>query len=408
MKRQTGTYYWPTTFPDAPSYPVLETDLICDVLIVGGGSSGAQCAHYLAGHDLDTVVIEKSTIASGSTVTNTAILQYSGEKMFTSLVNSFGEDYIARHLQLLQEAIDEIEAASKSSSIDCEFTRRDTLYSASCPEDVAKLQKEYEYLKQHDCEVDFLKRDEIEAKYPFSREAAIYSYNDGEINPFKYTHALFEEAVADGVRVYEHTEMNGQHVDQGSGNMIVTTKNGYAIEARHVIFATGYEGMDIKKDKKASFESTFTITTTPVDDFSAWYNRTLLWDTARPYIYVRTTKDNRVIIGGLDENTDEERDRNSKLTHKKYQLIEEFNKLFPDIQVEPEFYLASSYGGIVDGVPVVGNYKEFPGCYFVFAFGDNGMVYGQVLAKLVAEEIVKGDSADLAMYLQDRPLLKKV
>ncbi|MDZ5710653.1 NAD(P)/FAD-dependent oxidoreductase [Jeotgalibacillus haloalkalitolerans] len=408
MKRQTGTYYWPTTFPDAPAYPLLETDLSCDVLIVGGGSSGAQCAYYLADHDLDTVVIEKSRIASGSTATNTALLQYSGEKMFTRLVNTFGEEYIARHLQLLKEAINEIEAASKSSSIDCEFTRRDTLYSASCPEDVDKLRKEYKYLKQHDCEVTFLEKDEIEAKYPFSREAAIYSYNDGEINPFTYTHALFEEAVAQGVRVYEHTEMNGQHFDQESGHMIVTTKNGYAIEARRVIFAAGYEGLDIKNEKKASFESTFTVTTKPVDDLSAWYNRTLLWETARPYLYLRTTQDNRVIIGGLDENTDEEGDRNSKLIHKKYQLIEEFNTMFPTIRVEPEFYLASSYGGIVDGVPVVGKYEEFPGGYFVFAFGDNGMVYGQALAKLVAEEIVNGNSADLSMYLQDRPLLKKV
>ncbi|AJD92944.1 hypothetical protein JMA_36270 [Jeotgalibacillus malaysiensis] len=408
MKRQTGTYFWPTTFPDAPSYPSLETNLSCDVLIIGAGSSGAQCAHYLSGHDLDVVVIEKSTVASGSTVTNTAILQYSGEKMFTSLVNTFEEDYIARHLGLLKEAIDEIEAASKNSSIDCEFTRRDTLYSASCPEDVDQLKKECEYLKQHDCEVDFLKRDEIEAKYPFSREAAIYSYNDGEINPFRYTHALFEEAVAQGVRVYEGTEMNGQHFDRARRTTIVTTKNGYAIEARHVIFATGYEGMDIKKEKKASFASTFTVTTNPVEDLSAWYNRTILWETARPYLYVRTTKDNRVIIGGLDENTDEERDRNSKLTHKKFQLIEEFNQLFPTIKVEPAFFLASSYGGIVDGVPVVGKYEEFPGCYYVFAFGDNGMVYGQALAKLVAEEIVNGISADLAMYLQERPLLKKV
>ncbi|MFB1081591.1 NAD(P)/FAD-dependent oxidoreductase [Jeotgalibacillus sp. JSM ZJ347] len=408
MKRQTGTYYWPTTFPDAPAYPSLETDLSCDVLIVGGGSSGAQCAYHLADHDLDVVVIEKSRIASGSTVTNTAILQYSGEKMFTSLVNTFGEDYIARHLKLLKEAIDEIEATSSHTNIDCEFTRRDTLYSASCPEDVYKLRKEYDYLKQHGCEVDFLKRDEIEAKYPFSREAAIYSYNDGEINPFTYTHALFEESVAQGVRVFEHTEMNGQHFDRETGNMIVTTKNGYTIEARHVIFAAGYEGMDIKKEKKASFASTFTVTTNPVEDLSEWYNRTILWDTARPYLYVRTTKDNRIIIGGLDENTDEEGDRNSKLTHKKRQLIKEFNQLFPDIKVEPEFYLASSYGGIVDGVPAVGKYEEFPGCYFVFAFGDNGMVYGQVLAKLIAEEITHGKSQDLAMYLQDRPLLENV
>ena len=38
MNLQSGTYYWPTTFPDAPSYPSLEEDLHCDVIIIGGGS----------------------------------------------------------------------------------------------------------------------------------------------------------------------------------------------------------------------------------------------------------------------------------------------------------------------------------------------------------------------------------
>ena len=56
--------------------------------------------------------------------------------MFTDLINTFGKDYISRHLQLLREAINEIEAASKIVEIDCEFFRRDTLYSASCKEDV--------------------------------------------------------------------------------------------------------------------------------------------------------------------------------------------------------------------------------------------------------------------------------
>jgi len=60
MNLQSGIYYWPTTFPDPPSYSALEEDLSCDVLIIGGGSSGAQCAYYLANAPLDVVVIEKN------------------------------------------------------------------------------------------------------------------------------------------------------------------------------------------------------------------------------------------------------------------------------------------------------------------------------------------------------------
>lgn len=36
MNLHTGTYYWPTTFPDAPTYTALDKDLYCDVVVFGG------------------------------------------------------------------------------------------------------------------------------------------------------------------------------------------------------------------------------------------------------------------------------------------------------------------------------------------------------------------------------------
>lgn len=407
MNLQSGTYYWPTTFPDAPTYPFLEEDLDCDVLIIGGGSSAAQCAYYLASSSLHVVVIEKGKIGSGSTSSNTALIQYSGEKMFTNLINTFGEEYITRHLQLLKEAINEIEAASKAADIDCEFSRRDTLYCASCQEDIERLKSEYELLKRHGFELTFLSKNNIESKYPFSRDAAIYSYNDGELNPFKFSHALLDFAAKKGVHIYEHTEMNGHHYDDQHRRMIISTKSGYSIKAKYVIFAAGYEGMDIKKEKQASFVSTYTVTTNPVNDLSTWYNRTLIWETARPYLYLRTTKDNRIIIGGLDDNTSIPEDRDSKLTHKKNQLIKELNNMFPTINVEPEYYVAAFYGGTVDGLPIIGMYDEFPNSYFLLGYGDNGTVYSQLLAKIITDDIINGNNQDLPYYLQDRPLLKK-
>lgn len=405
MDLQSGTYYWPSTFPDRPSYKALEEDIQCDVLIIGGGSSAAQCAYYLANSNWNVVVIEKSTIGSGSTSNNTALIQYSGEKMFTQLINTFGENYIERHLALLKEAIDEIEKTSNKVAIDCEFIRRDTLYSASCLEDVELLKKEYEFLLKNNCDVSFWTKVTIEEKYPFSREAAIYSSNDAEINPFKFTHALFDYAHKNGVRIFEHTEMNGHYYDEQLQRMIVSTKNKHSIQARYVIFATGYEGTDIKKEKQVSFVSTYTVTTSVVEDLSDWYNRTLLWETARPYLYLRTTKDNRIIIGGLDDNTTYPEDRDSKLIHKKNKLIEELKNMFPNLNVKPEYYLAAFYGGVADGLPIIGVYNQYPNCYFLFAFGDNGTVYSQLLAKLIAQDILEGDSPDMKLYLQDRPLL---
>ena len=120
---------------------------------------------------------------------------------------------------------------------------------------------------------------------------------------------------------------------------------------------------------------------------------------------MRTTADNRIIIGGLDDSTTYPEDRDSKLKHKTELLIEECNRRFPSIHAEADFANAAFYGGTVDGLPIIGLYEEYPNCYFLFAFGDNGTVYSQLLAKLIVQDIIHGKNDDLLMYRQDRPLL---
>jgi glycine/D-amino acid oxidase-like deaminating enzyme len=405
MNIQTGSYYWPNTFKDAPVYPPLSENITCDVLVVGGGSSGAQCAYYLAKEDLNVVVIEKGQIGRGSTSTNTCLLQYSGEKKFTDLVQTFGDDYITRHLQLCQQAIDDIEGACQEISFDAEFKRRDTLYYVSEEKDQVGLFKECEWLQGRGAPVAWVTEEWIGSHYSFQKPGAIYSRNDGEMNPFIFTHGLMEFAHRNGVKIFEDTAMVGEHYE---GNIpVIKTNHGSSIRAKAVIYAAGYDAMEIKTEKKARFVSTYTVTTEPVDDFIGWYNRTLIWETARPYIYLRTTKDGRIIVGGLDEDTVQPEERDKKLIHKRDQLLKEIRVRFPDINVSPEYYSAAFYGGMVDGLPMVGMYQPYPNSYFLLGYGDNGTVYSMVLAKLIRDRIVKGRSEDIKLYEPHRPLTKK-
>ncbi|NBI29221.1 NAD(P)/FAD-dependent oxidoreductase [Chengkuizengella marina] len=396
----SGKLYWPTTFINPPSYPVLEEDIKCDVLIIGGGSSGAQCAYMLSDTDLDVVVVDKRKIGMGSTSVNTALLQYLGDKMLFELVNSFGEDAAILHTKLCEESIDNIEKISFNLSVDPEFKRRDSLYYASDEEGKDKINQEYNYLKKHNFNVDLLSDTQISNLYSFKKKAALYIHNDGEINPIKFNHGLLMEAQKKGVRIFEHTKINGRK--SGEKTTTFFTKNRHTIEARFVIIAAGYEGLEFKKEKNSFLTSSYAIVTNPVENFTDWYKQTLIWETARPYIYMRTTKDRRIIIGGLDDNTYISEDRDSKIMHKKEKLIEEFNKLFPNIQVYPEYYLGAFYGGTHDGLPMIGQYEEFPNCYFIYAYGDNGLVYNGALAKIIRDVITKGSHPAMKIYGQNR------
>ena len=401
MNLQSGKLYWNETVEKTPSYPKLEENITCDVLIIGAGSSGAQAAYLLKDSGLDIVVVDKRKVGTGSTSTNTSLIQYLGDKTVTQLVNTFGEEKTFRHFKLCEQGIKEIEEISNSLPINPDYIKRDSLYYASYEEDLEGLQSDYSYLQKHGFHVDWLDEEQIAEKYPFKKRAAIYSYNDGEMNPLKYVYGLLESCKESGVKIYEETEINGKTLRKEEA--IFYTQGHHEIKAKHVIVACGYESLEFKKEKNAVIESSYAMVTTPVADFSSWHKRTLIWETARPYIYMRTTQDNRIIIGGLDESTDDEEKRDNKIIHKRDQLLGEFRKLFPNIHVEAEYYLGAYYGGTHDGLPIIGKYEEFPNCYYIYGYGDNGTVYNYVLGKIVVDLIKYGKSDDLELYLQSRP-----
>lgn len=402
MNLQTGKFYWPTTITPTPAFPILEEDITCDVLIIGGGSSGAQCAHLLSETDLDIVVVDKRKVGTGSTAVNTALLQYLGDKMLFELVHSFGEETAILHTKLCEQAITNIEKESATFDFDPEFLRRDSLYYASDQPGDEKLKKEYEYLQKHDFKVDLLNENEIYERYSFKKSSALYLYDDAEINPLKYNIGLLLNAQKKGVRIFEQTKISGKTLCNESSTIF--TENGHSIKARFVIIAAGYEGLEIKKEKNALIVSSYSVVTNQVEHFENWHKRTLIWETARPYIYMRTTKDNRIIIGGLDESTSYPEDRDSKINYRKQKLIDEFNKLFPNIQVTPEYYLGAFYGGTHDGLPMIGIYDEFPNCYFLYAYGDNGLVYSSVMARIIKDIIEKGSHPAMGIYHQERKI----
>lgn len=404
MDLQSGKLYWPTTISQKPAYPKLEEDLTCDVLIIGGGSSGAQCAYYLSQYDTHVVVVDKREIGSGSTATNTALIQYSGDKMFFELCNTFGENRASRHLKLCQKAIDEIEKVSSDLPTNCHFTRRDSLYYASSLDDVQKVEKEYQLLKKHDFQVAYLTEAELKKHYPFQTPAAIYSYNDGELNPLAFTYGLLEKAKSNGVQIFSNTEVIRKKADRDHVQYFTTDQK--SIKAKKVIIAAGYEGLEFKKEKNAAITSSYAIVSKPVDQF--WYNRTLIWETKRPYLYMRTTPDDRIIFGGLDETTEYADRRDSMLLHKRDLLVKEFHNLFPTIPFEPEFYLTAFYGGTHDGMPILGMYDDIPNSYFLYGYGDNGTVYSTILAQIISDLINKGHHPDLDLYIQTRPTLTSV
>ncbi|NEW06147.1 FAD-binding oxidoreductase [Paenibacillus sp. SYP-B3998] len=401
MDLHTGSLLWPNTFPEFPVYPVLESDIECEVLIIGGGSAGALMAYELTQHGVDTVLIDKRNISGGTSCANTGLLQFASDKHLTACMHTYGVDKGIRLYQLCKDAINELEQITSMLEIDSKFVRRSSLYFSSCQEHLPLLKAEFAALIELGIDAIYLEEEQISKLYSFRKSGAILSNNDAEVNPFRMVHALIHHANQKGMRVYEQTEVLRQSYKQNT--IIFHLKNQRTIRARKAIFATGYETQSFKKNPNAVMSSSYVLATQPLSEFPGWPDRCLIWETARPYLYIRTTLDNRIIIGGLDEATKIPAERDARLLHKKDLLLLEIQKLFPGLPaLKAEHYWAATFGGTHDGFPMFGPQAGYPHCYFILGYGGNGTVYNKIAAKIIAGLILNGSHPDAELFRFDR------
>ncbi|WP_139488879.1 NAD(P)/FAD-dependent oxidoreductase [Brevibacillus dissolubilis] len=401
MNLKSGTLLWHETLPTPPQYPVLEEDITCDVLVIGGGEAGTTCSYLLTENGVDTVLVERRHIGYGSTSANTGLLQFANDKTLTACIHSFGVEGGVRFYQLCKDAVDDLETITSKLDFSSDFIRRDSLYYASTPDDLASLRTEYDNLKTHGFPVTWMDANAIGKSFSFSRPGAIYSTGDAEINPYKLANALVSTASKKGLRVYQDTEVR-HHIKEGD-ELVFHTSTGKQIRCKTAVFATGYETQEIHTNKNAVLTSSYAIATQPLADFPGWPNRCLIWETARPYLYLRTTADNRIVVGGLDEPSPLAEARDAKLVSKTQQLLDKVEQLFPGVgKLRADFAWSAAFGGTHDGLPMFGVQDEFPGCYFLLGYGGNGTVYSAIGGRIICDLIVKGKHPDADLFAFNR------
>ncbi len=117
MNLTTG-YPFPLINSGLPyKYPKLEESVKTDVVIIGGGISGALTAYYLINAGIKCIVADARTIGLGSTCASTSLLQYELDKPLTELTNLIGWDSAMRSYKLCSRSIDKLESIFKNKRV---------------------------------------------------------------------------------------------------------------------------------------------------------------------------------------------------------------------------------------------------------------------------------------------------
>lgn len=401
MDLTSGVPFWLVKGGLPATYPKLDQDRRCDLAIIGGGITGALVGHRFAEEGIHTVLLEGREMGYGSTGACTALLQYELDLHLTDLAERIGAPAAQRCYHICLDALTGIERLAAEAGGDSDYRRTSSLYLASARRDVKALERELKARREIGIEVDLLSPSDIRDRFSFERPAALLSRLAGEIDPLRFTHALLAAAARQGLEAYDRTGVARYQSDRKG--VLLETEDGWRIRARKAIFATGYNIPRFVSRRSISLKSTFAFATSPLAGFDGWgEDRCLIWETARPYFYARTTQDGRAIIGGADQpfkgshKLDRIQDRQTT------RLAKQFAGMFPGITFDVDWSWAGTFAETADGLPYIGVAPEFPNGSVALGYGANGVVFGYVASNLLLDLFLGRENPDEELFRIDR------
>ena len=321
MDLHSGLPYWIIRNSLWDYFHPLEKDLSTDVVIVGSGITGALMAHELCRAGIKCCIVDKRSIATGSSAASTALLQYEIDVPLCRMAHIIGEENAATAYHACLQSISDIKKVLEETGVNAGFEQLPSLFYASSPADNKLLEQEYEIRQKHKLPVSLLKKKEIREEYKVKTPGnALINEASAQLDAYRAATRLLAYHIKEsGLKVFTHTAI--KECTETSGGCIMTTDRGDKIKCGHVIIATGFEAGQFLPQKIMELTSTYALISHPVASEHLWPTHCLIWETADPYLYIRTTDKNRIIVGGEDEKFSDPQRRDS-LLRKKTRILE--------------------------------------------------------------------------------------
>ncbi len=360
----------------------LDSDLTCDICIIGAGIAGLTTAYRLVKMGKAVVVLEgKSKVAAGESIATTAHLASYIDDGFDHVRSVRGAEAVRLAYESHAAAIDFIETVVALEKIDCDFRRVPGYLFPGADGDTAAIDREEKIARDSGIEVERL------AHVPFERTpgSPCLRYPDqAQFHPLKYLTALAGAIHDLGGAIYTDEQVNSV---KGGRNAVITTQRGRTIRADAVVLATNTPiNSGVRTNMRLAPYSTYVIAgEIPPGSVEPG----LYWDTEDPYHYVRTQRTESgsewLIVGGEDHKTGQADDRAER-----WGRLEQWaRKRFPALgRIEHRWD-----GQVIETLDGLGLIGPDPGGHsnVFIATGDSGMgmTHG-TLAGLILPDLLTG------------------
>ena len=401
MDLRSGSPYWLLKSGILHHYPSLQQHARADIAVIGCGISGALAAYRLCKAGYSVIMLDKRHVATGSTAASTSLLQYEIDTPLHKLAAKVGLEHALISYRLCIEAIDGLGKLAGSMSANAGFSYRESFQFASYHKHVPDLLRELELRRKHGISsVEWLDAAAVKKQFGFAAPGGILSADGAQMDAYSFTHELIRQCREMGVAIFDNTEVT--RLEHHKKGVTLITEDHAKVECSYLVIACGYESEKYIPKKIQEKHSTYALVSEPMAQQDFWHRDALIWETAIPYTYLRTTPDHRILIGGRDDDFYNPAKRDASIRKKKQNLERIFGKMFPAIPFKTDYAWAGTFCSTKDGLPYIGSIPERPRTYFALGFGGNGITFSYLAADIITSLIKKQQHEHAAVFAFNR------
>ena len=398
---RVGRSYWLDTFHgEAQRFPTLRRDVDADVAIVGGGITGCSAALLFARAGARVVLVDAHRIGRGSTAASTALLMQEPDVDFRHLADRYGTAVTRRIWHCSRQAVDDFATFLRDAGAPA-LRRLPSVYYAADERARDGLRTEWRLRRLARLPAQWIDGRTLRSRVGFDAAAAILTAGNAEVDPYRACLAVARAAQREGADLRESSPV--KRIDRHGASATVLLANGATVRAGWAVVATGFATPAFEHlIGRFRMMNTYVIATrrfTAAERAGIGLGRVMLWDTSRPYHYVRWTPDGRLLFGGCDRPRVTGRRRPSALRARAAQLADDLAALYPRLRGErPEYAWEGLFATTPDGLPYIGRHRLYPRQLFALGYGGNGMTLAFLGAQAIVRITQGSETADDALF----------
>jgi gamma-glutamylputrescine oxidase len=404
----TRNSYYAASAPREAGFPVLQSDVECDVAVVGGGFAGLSAAIELADRGFRVVLLEARQVGWGASGRNGGQVLAGLACDQTEIEQQLGLDDSRRVWNMTLEAIDLIAQRRVRFGIDCDWqpgaltVAVNARKARALQSSHAGMATRYGYTPEWIAPADM-------AQWIASPRfhSGVHDPHGGHLHPLKYCLGLARAAASLGVTIHEQTPV--RKLEPGPSVSLRcaagTVRAAYVLLACNSYLDALAPGLAPGIARRIMPVGTYIVATEPLRNglaASLIPSRSAVCDTNFVLDYFRTTPDHRLLYGG----------RVSYSTTTPVNLAASMQRrmahTFPQLKQTKIEY---SWGGFVDismkrapdfgRLPSEGGKAAHANVYYVQGFSGHGVALTGLAGRLVAEAIA-GDAQRFDVFARIR------